>query len=1044
MVSLSQAQLYTQQGRQALSQRREEFTQTEQKLKALDPKIQQTRAQMLGQNLSQKQQVRAQEGLRVKEKQKLVSELKQEKDKFEKEIGSKVEADIREVETQIKAVQSAQSQAQDWGKAESYVKKGISPVTFGGKSTSIGQKMLAIVENQNAYTEFQATRGSGGKPQIVTTSADLDDWRRKAEAGDQFYKDLLERQITTLPQADPIKKDWLQKLSDFHDKTKEAFVKPQYETPYLDYSKKLIKDKDLRSGVTFAELTGKTKDVYGKARDFLKQKEPDKPKTDTLNFLNTEPRLDEKQIDFSKIKDKIGDIKDKVGYSIDKFKPDQQKDLNFLDYQPSKPIDTGKNIFEVVPVVKDILKARDTEYETFEPSRANINRALENLNTQTYEQQQETLRQLENLGVRNYPTLDNSGKTFYRFSFPKWYQELRADKSIFGTEKTQKETLVPFVFRKLGAGIEEAGTDIAENLLYKNTEWFAKTKNPLYEYSTPSKVIGKTASIGSQIGFLSVVPASAPVLFLGGTTEALLRSKTPKDFIQFAKEEPIELGLATGFGLVKSIKFMKAPLITKGKIPKPKYESREITKPFITPKGAVIYRSKFKLIRSIKPRTAQVTTRWNKLLNKPVKVVEISKGAKHVSWTPTYLTSSKGQLLGKNIFSTARLGKNIKTANIFSLQGQQQTITPEIFKSLSKTQKYQIGKLIEARLGYPIPSKLIPKFLPKNLQYSTGILEAKKLLKLKVGKNPYINIFTNGKTITRSQVFSASKRISSNPLFSEYKHVTSLKDITKPFARASGDIPIIKGKSWLLKPSDLRGPTYEIIPSGNYQLYRQVAKQVIKTKPQIQLLSQVQQIATKTIPKFIPKVTMPIIPQSTKLKTALPFIAQTKQIEKINFVSKPKTIKQLTKTTQIPQTKIKLETSQVKVRDRFESVSEVRGKVGQLGILDSRLKQDSILKQVTQLKQASQLKQTQQLKSELKAELKSAQILKNQIKQTQSTMLRQQLKQQLKQQLRQVSLTRTIIRQTPSQPRPITSTPSQPKPIIPHHSRHNIRNLRFK
>ena len=234
MASLSQANLYASQGRTALEQRRREFSEAEKQVSSLNPKIQQTRAQLLSQTLSQKQQVRVLEQSRQREKAKLISELKQQKDKFESDVGSKVDADIRNVEAQISDVRGSQNENSEWRQAESLVRKEMSPASA---KASVGKKMRKIYQDAEDYKNYLSNQNN--IPQIATTSAMLDKWRAKADAGEEYFKNLLsDKQIVTISKSEPQKRDVFQKISDFHEKRKGAFEKrdkPEYNMPFLDF-----------------------------------------------------------------------------------------------------------------------------------------------------------------------------------------------------------------------------------------------------------------------------------------------------------------------------------------------------------------------------------------------------------------------------------------------------------------------------------------------------------------------------------------------------------------------------------------------------------------------------------------------------------------------------------------------------------------------------------------------------------------------------------------------------------------------------------------
>ena len=207
-------------------------------------------------------------------------------------------------------------------------------------------------------------------------------------------------------------------------------------------------------------------------------------------------------------------------------------------------------------------ESRRKEIEEYLPRKEEIQNTIKELGeAKDKETQDKILAKLKSMGVKSYLTEGGKEGDYYQFQFPSWYESSRETKNMFGVKRTQKEKFVPFLSREIFTKSSEAFTDIAEKSLYKTMPMDSlglqgiKRKYSLYNYQTPSKVIGTVGAIGLQAGVLYAIPGTAPVMFLGGTAEASLK---PKQFLQFAKEEPQEIVMAALYGGSKAYQGYKA------------------------------------------------------------------------------------------------------------------------------------------------------------------------------------------------------------------------------------------------------------------------------------------------------------------------------------------------------------------------------------------------------------------------------------------------------------------------------------------------------
>ena len=142
---------------------------------------------------------------------------------------------------------------------------------------------------------------------------------------------------------------------------------------------------------------------------------------------------------------------------------------------------------------------------------------------------------------------------------PGWFEKLRP-----GFEKkTQPETYIGYSFRKLRGQYSETYSDIFQRTAYKDqlslfTAEGRRTMGKL-DLTPLSKGVGTGVAIGAQIGLVGaagpLIPGLTPLIFTGSTIEAATRG--PKKFIQYAKEEPWEVGMAATYGGIKLYKYAK-------------------------------------------------------------------------------------------------------------------------------------------------------------------------------------------------------------------------------------------------------------------------------------------------------------------------------------------------------------------------------------------------------------------------------------------------------------------------------------------------------
>jgi len=430
-----------------------------------------------------------------------------------------------------------------------------------------------------------------------------------------------------------------------------------------------------------------------------------------------------------------------------------------------------------------------------------------------------------------------------------------------------------FFIEKLGKGYEEAGRGISETYFRakegKLVSPWIKTKEPSYEYLPETKITGKVSKLVGQTS-LYIVPTVGTTVIVAPFAEATGRRELKK-YVTEHKLETVFAGLWIGgklvMGGIKFGKYMKKPIYTKLPKPKPRYTAMDVIEP--VKKGErVIEKGRYVIRRDIPARKAEVITRWGKITGKKPTIIKITKPRTDYAFTPRDIIIEKG-VIKEGMFVSKRVTKIPEKGYYtwFEYGAEQKPLTLEGFKKLSKLERYKLQQLAEAKVGRAIPEEYVPQILGKDFQYSRGYIEAEKLGKLRLkGTRIDIRTPTPGKTIYRGDITTMAQEVTPEKLkeigFRIYKTRTVAKDVTKPFTRATGTLPDIKGIT-LVKPlKDITPKDSYILPKTLQQIQR------TKLSPQtVQALEQAKLTAIKTFPKQRPVIKLPITKPSPILTT---------------------------------------------------------------------------------------------------------------------------------------------------------------------------------
>ncbi|GAH32752.1 unnamed protein product, partial [marine sediment metagenome] len=244
---------------------------------------------------------------------------------------------------------------------------------------------------------------------------------------------------------------------------------------------------------------------------------------------------------------------------------------------------------------------------------------------------------------------------------------------------------------------------------------------------------------GMQLGAYTV-PYLGTAMFVGGPAEAALRGK--ERFIEYAKEEPFEVGLAAAFGVGKAFKFLGKPIRTV--IKEPTVTAKAITRAKV--KGIV---PKARFLMEVKRGEGiyAVQRRWQTLLGKAPTAKQITRIKPQVYWrgTPEAIPKKyvkgfglRGQplyTLKGRLVPTKRLGepvivglrKGARQLTFYRLGGRGRVITKADWGSLTISQKKSLGAAAK-EAGWTGKGKLYD-FL-RGKEVSVGGIEAQKFLKI--------------------------------------------------------------------------------------------------------------------------------------------------------------------------------------------------------------------------------------------------------------------------------------------------------------------------
>lgn len=416
---------------------------------------------------------------------------------------------------------------------------------------------------------------------------------------------------------------------------------------------------------------------------------------------------------------------------------------------------------------------------------------------------------------------------------------------------------------------------------------------------------------------------------------------------------------------IKKIVGLEKPILTK----------TDIIKPIILQNGEQVDVGRFILKQRTPSYTIEETTPLKQFFGMKPKVTTVPEKVS-IAYTPDNIFMRDGKIIG-NAYTIVTKPKS-SYGNLYQILGEEKQVSPEAFNLLSKRKQFELNRLAEAKVGRPVPMKQTVNILGNGLEYSTGEGVFVKIAKI-TPKTKEMKFYPYGKRITQAETMSTANKVEvpEGSNFERYYTETGVKDVTKPFSRASGDLPVIKGDTFIMQPEQ---PMSDV--SSN------IIKTSTKLKPSIKSVQKLQTVQS-TIAKEFPKV------KSTKSTNQIVEPMLNSKFAKSGVVSSLET---KTKVSSLKAEPIQMQPSKVMVKEKASQRIEARvtqtPKQMEKQFQPQQSRQESILN----IKQNTLTKVREMLKTNQKTNLET--------KQTQKTVQKQGLR------IQQKVATRTTPRET--------------------------------
>jgi len=400
--------------------------------------------------------------------------------------------------------------------------------------------------------------------------------------------------------------------------------------------------------------------------------------------------------------------------------------------------------------------------------------------------------------------------------------------------------------------------------------------------------IGKEYGIGKVIGYGT--PLAAYMLPVAGniflTASGVSGTATALD-TKATKQERILGGIEAGvaFSILGGQAYSTLTKPTSTYIKQP-VESTfvEVQKP--TTEGVL---SKYTITQRVPPVIKVTNTPIGRLFNRPPLISAATE-------EQFFITKTKGWSKLDKPFTVVSGKYGSDKVTFTKVIGDAIPYEKETFNQLPKSEQYLWQKIAEKQTGIPVSLKNVPNILSKNIDKIRGQVYTKDLFAItpKSANKVRVDVNTLGKTEAQFTTATISREIPSENFYSLdnlggtkgsigvtpeariVQSTTLFKETTKPFARASGKVPELKGFTFILPEEEKTAGSFLTGTAGrkSSQEYVQSLYQLPKVAPKIispklPNVKPVLETTTETITSILGKTTPVIVTgMETQLKQA--------------------------------------------------------------------------------------------------------------------------------------------------------------------------------
>jgi len=388
------------------------------------------------------------------------------------------------------------------------------------------------------------------------------------------------------------------------------------------------------------------------------------------------------------------------------------------------------------------------------------------------------------------------------------------------------------------------------------------------KYTHPDEIVNEALE-GSWNQYQQDVKEKQKELKEGEELETLTRSEfdakvIPEIISQVKRGASIEaltgLAFLGGAAAFKGVAVARTPVITK--VP-----TRKVVDPFFVEtakvaveEGKLIRIGKYKVIGETRPPIKVTeTTKFRKWFKMKPKKEYVIPAKKFKQFTPF-------EVVGEEPFLVTELRTGQKYGTVFRMRGEGIPTDLKTLKGLSKTRQLEWKRLAEKVTGRPVALENVPKMLKKNIAKVESDIESRRLFRLFKEKAGVIKVTTPwmlGRAIRRAEAVSIIEPVVKTDLLKISKVKTIFKDVTKPFPRAIGKTPYIRGviiekpkpiikegvDVKFMQPADIKKTPYQV------EVTEQVFKPLPKPPlPKIKTPKPTIEVLDITPPKEVPRM----------------------------------------------------------------------------------------------------------------------------------------------------------------------------------------------